>query len=186
MQADPNTVGGRRIVDNAGPVIAIVGRPAAGKSHLANRLASTLELPHLDIDQEGEVTTGRWVRLLDRLAAEPGPCIVESCIAPEPYRDIINHRGALVIKVKAPTDAVRLRLIDRGVTGAQLRRMLKTRPECPRSPDLVWNGVTDRGTPRGGRGTFNFDRLVAVLAPQLVRYRRVDLNDLEKGAAHGS
>ena len=135
-------VAGRELVEGAKPVIAIFGRPAAGKTFLRLRLASHLGVPSYDIADQGELKTGRWVRLLDRLAAEPSRCIIESCISPAPYREMLRVRGAIVIKVADSAERAK-RLRQRSLSGGEVRRLMSMRAELPWPASAIWRGGSE-------------------------------------------
>jgi hypothetical protein len=84
------------------PIIAIFGAPATGKTYWRTRIDQHLDWPSIDIEDYGDPGSGRWTQLLDQLATEDTPTIVESCASPRPFRAILRRCPSLVIHVTAP------------------------------------------------------------------------------------
>lgn len=147
------------------PVVAVLGYPAAGKSFLSNHLAESLGLAYLDVNEQGHRAQGRWESLINRLDAEEGPCIVESCISPEPYRQRLWARGVVVIKVVADEAVRRERLNRRNLRASEIRTLLAMKPDLPRFADLKWHGALPMTEERKGAVTRAVSRRVFLKAP---------------------
>lgn len=117
-------------------IIAIVGKPASGKTHCRNALAQELGWRSMDIADQGFAESGRWPRLLDEVCADETPVIVESCASPECYRSLLIAVPSFVLEVAAPVAARRQRLSERWLTKAERREWLAMSRRPPRRPDL--------------------------------------------------
>jgi hypothetical protein len=117
-------------------IIAIVGKPASGKTHCRNVLAEELGWRSLDIADQGLAESGRWPRLLDEVCADETPVVVESCASPERYRGLLSRVPSFVLEVAAPVGVRRRRLSRRWLTKAEQREWLAMSRRPPRRPDL--------------------------------------------------
>lgn len=128
-------------------IIAIVGKPASGKTYCRNALAHELGWRSLDIVDQGFAESGRWPRLLDEVCADDAPAIIESCASPERYRNLLARVPSFVLEVAAPVATRQQRLSERWLTKAEQREWLAMSRKPPRRPDLrvVSEGWIDLG-----------------------------------------
>lgn len=117
-------------------IIAIVGKPATGKSYWRKALAKRLGWSHYDIADQGEVGIERWSRLLDAIEADDGPVIVESCASPARYRALLNARPSLVLEATAPAPVRRRRLAERGLDPREVKEWMRMYRRPPSAPAL--------------------------------------------------
>ena len=115
-------------------VVALVGKPASGKTYWRNALAAQLGWRSLDIADYGYAGTGRWSRLLTDIASDL-PVIIESCASPLEYRNLLARVPSMVIEVTASTSVRRGRLAERMLTSSEQKEWLRMSRRPPRRPD---------------------------------------------------
>lgn len=118
------------------PIVAIFGAPAAGKSYWREQIAQHLDWASLDIEDLGEVGSGRWPLLLDHLASQDAPAIVESIASPKPYRTMLRCCPSIVVHVRTPRSLRWTRLKEREPTPSRARELIAIAGRPPRRPDL--------------------------------------------------
>ncbi len=102
-----------------GRVVAITGPPGVGKSWLRTRLCKSLGRPGLDISDYGDAGSGRWRRLIADVEALE-ETIVESCVAPQAYRELVGQ----AICLNASEKLRRERMLARGWNESVIGRLL--------------------------------------------------------------
>ncbi len=124
-----------------GRVLAIVGNAGSGKSWLGERLAPALGIARLVVDDFGAPGSDRWSGLLQAIADTPGLVLVESCAAPADYRKL----AGLAIHVWVGPKVRMRRLVKRGESRADARRMVRQTNLIPRRADINVRGDMTEG-----------------------------------------
>jgi adenylate kinase family enzyme len=126
-------------------ILALVGKPAVGKTRLADELQALLGWQRLSIDTERE-QGGDWPSLVAKLEHTRAPTIVESVAMPRPYRRALANQRATVVLVQCEEDERLARLTCRGeervparayANRMAARRVDRTRPDGGQARRLV-------------------------------------------------
>lgn len=94
-------------------ILALVGKPAVGKTQLADELVALLGWSRLSIDSERE-QDGDWPSLVAKLEYIRTPTIVESVAMPLIYRRALANHSTTVVLVTCDEDERMERLERRG------------------------------------------------------------------------
>jgi hypothetical protein len=116
-------------------VLALVGASGAGKTWLGTKLAPALGLPRLCIDDFGKPGTKRWAKLLREINATEGKVLVEACAMPSAYR---RYVGTTVL-LWAPPGLRKRRLLERGESRANAKRLVRDADRTPSRGDITVN-----------------------------------------------
>lgn len=116
-------------------VLALVGASGSGKTWLGTKLAPALGLPRLCIDDFGKPGTKRWAKLLKEINATEGKVLVESCAMPSVYR----RHVVTTILLWAPPGLRKRRLLERGESRANAKRLVRDTDRTPSRGDITVN-----------------------------------------------
>lgn len=105
-------------------IIALVGQPGTGKTHHATQLAREFSLTYRSVDDVGGRGGSKWVRYTNWIANQPGVVLTESNVIPDRYRWLLDRVNHVVLKLTAPIELRRDRLLERGENFAARKRML--------------------------------------------------------------
>jgi dephospho-CoA kinase len=115
-------------------VIGLAGSAGSGKSWLSERLAERMDFEYLGIDNFGRPGTNRWPKLMRAIKAiDHGTVLVESVAAPKAYRNLVD----LLIVFKVPPRIRRERLLRRGESPKEARRLVRDCQRAARRGDLT-------------------------------------------------
>jgi adenylate kinase family enzyme len=89
-------------------IVAFIGRPGAGKSHLIKRLTEATGLPSRGVDLYGKKGKPRRAELLRWIEGQQGTVLTESNVVWPSYREMLETTDSVVVEVYAPQQ-VRLR-----------------------------------------------------------------------------
>ena len=78
-------------------IIALVGKPGAGKTTLGRKVSAQTSWPLVSIDDCGPAGSNRWPKMLARIAEAEGTVITESCVVPPMFRALLDRTDHTVV-----------------------------------------------------------------------------------------
>jgi dephospho-CoA kinase len=104
-------------------IIALVGKPGAGKTTLGRKVSSQTDWPLVSIDDCGPAGSNRWPKMLARIADTDGTVLTESCVVPPVFRALLERTDHKVIEITVGEAKRRARVRRRGDAGMDSRRV---------------------------------------------------------------
>lgn len=98
-------------------IIALVGKPGAGKTTLGRKVSAQTGWPLISIDDCGPAGSNRWPKMLARIAEAEGTVLTESCVVPPIYRALLDRTDHMVIEITVAEAKRRARVRRRGDEG---------------------------------------------------------------------